>query len=111
MSNNKNKDNDDGSCFRTCSDYTGIGCCISEDDYKKRRLAEVVQNEDRHCTDLPCLLLLIVVFIIQIVLIAYADDNGADPNTLLHGYDYNGNWCDDDNDVSSSNNNGKFICC
>ena len=82
-------------CMRTLSDCSGVGCCISEDDFKKRQLSEVVQNKERNCTDVPCLLAMIVVFGLQIYLISYAADNGADPDSLLHGYDYQGKWCNE----------------
>ena len=98
-----NSDDNEVTCCRICSDWSGIGCCISEDDFKKQPLAEVVQNDKRHCTDLPCLLLMIVVFAIQIILIIYAAEEGADPSTLLHGYDWQGKWCDDDNSDGSLN--------
>ena len=81
-------------CMKTFSDCSGIGCCIPEGDFKKIQLSEVVQNDERNCTDVPCLLAMIIAIVVQIYLISYAADKGADPDTLLHGYDYQGKWCD-----------------
>lgn len=101
------------SCWERCCDRIGIGCCIDEDEFKRGPLAEVVQNDHRHCTDLPCLIAFVAVLVFEFYLIIYASGNGADPDYLLHGFEYNGALCDNDNpdgrynawpDLSSSYN-------
>lgn len=61
---------------------------MDENAFKHKTLAEVVQNKDRQCTDIPCCLGLLAVFISQFVLIWYAASNGARPELLYKGYDY-----------------------
>ena len=68
------------SCCEKFCDMVGVGCCIDEDEFKKRPLAEITQNDNRHCTDVPCLLAMIIVFIFEFYLIIYASGEGADPD-------------------------------
>ena len=70
--------NEDTSCWTKCCMFFGIACCVDEDAYSHKKLAEVIQDDQRTCTDVPCLLVLIAVFISQLVLISYASDKGAD---------------------------------
>ena len=65
-------------CEKLC-DAIGIGCCIDEDNFKKAPLAEVTQNKDRHCTDVPCLFILLFAIVSQVYLVIYAGKEGADP--------------------------------
>ena len=66
-------------CEKLFGNTLGVGCCIGENSFKKESLAEVTQNEDRRCTDLPCLLVLILVILSEIYLVFHASNNGADP--------------------------------
>jgi amino acid transporter len=75
----------------------GLACCYSEDTYTHKPIAEVVQDDQRVCTDVPCLLALLAIFISQFVLIIYADAKGADPRLIVYGTDYQGKVCDDSN--------------
>jgi len=68
---------------------------MDENAFKHKKLAEVVQDSDRQCTDIPCCLGLLAVFVSQFALIAYAASNGARPELLWKGYDYKGNLCED----------------
>ncbi|ETO10074.1 hypothetical protein RFI_27302, partial [Reticulomyxa filosa] len=97
------KDTITKSWWEICCTWAGLGCCIPEDKWEKRPIAEVTQNKDRNCTDVPCLLILLGVLISQMVLIIYASSNGANPEYLVHGTDYQGNLCE------SGNNDGKFV--
>eukprot|EP01083_Nonionella_stella_P214829 773737_1 len=81
-----------GCCERNAN-RVGICCFMNEDAFKHKPLAEVVQNNDRQCTDIPCCIGLLAVFVSQFILIGYAMGEGAKPELLLRGYDYNGNIC------------------
>jgi len=84
-------------CCDKCANRTGICCCMTANEFKSTDLAEIVQNNDRQCTDMPCLLVLIFVIITQIFLIFYPTTQGSNPKLLVNGYDYNGTICDDSN--------------
>ena len=80
-------------CCEKFWDTMGVGCCIDEDSFKKAPLAEVTQNKDRHCTDVPCIFVLLLVILAQVYLVIHAERKGADPEYLLRGWDYKGNLC------------------
>ena len=74
-------------CCKQFGTSSGLCCFISENDYKHAPLAEVVQNDRRRCTDLPCCLILLFTLVAEIYLIVYASTEGAEPKLLLYGYD------------------------
>ena len=88
-------------CCEKNANRIGICCFMDENAFKHKPLAEVVQNKDRQCTDMICLVGLILVFISQFILIGVAIDNGAKPELLWRGYDFNGNVCDKDNEYGA----------
>eukprot|EP01084_Bolivina_argentea_P135149 238207_1 len=77
---------EDGCCTKFAT-TTGLCCFMSENSYKHQPLTEVVQNDKRRCTDLPCCCILLLALISEIFLISYSTQNGADPQLLMHGYD------------------------
>eukprot|EP01083_Nonionella_stella_P053656 141843_1 len=81
-------------CCEKNSNRIGVCCFMDEDAFKHKPLAEVVQNSDRQCTDVPCCLGLLAAFISQFVLIGYAMGQGANPSLLMRGYDFRGNLCE-----------------
>eukprot|EP01084_Bolivina_argentea_P155201 270470_1 len=81
-------------CCDKCANYTGCGCCINAEEYEEVGLAEVVQNDQRQCTDVPCCCLLVACIVIEILIIITCSKSGANPLLLLHGTDYNGTLCD-----------------
>ena len=78
---------EEGGCCDTFATATGLCCFMSEDSYKHNPLTEVVQNDGRTCTDLPCCFILLFAIIAEIALAIYAATNGAEPRLLMHGYD------------------------
>ena len=85
-SNPTDENYEEGCCSKFAT-TTGLCCFMSANEYKHNPLAEVVQNDKRRCTDLPCCIILILCLISELVLIIYADVNGASPSLLMHGYD------------------------
>mmetsp|Transcript_6580 Transcript_6580/g.10782 ORF Transcript_6580/g.10782 Transcript_6580/m.10782 type:complete len:657 (+) Transcript_6580:98-2068(+) len=84
---------EEGCCAKFAT-TTGLCCFMSENEYKHNPLTEVVQNDHRRCTDLPCCIILALCLISELVLIIYADSKGASPSLLMHGYDArNGRLC------------------
>lgn len=80
------QEEDVGCCYAMAS-RTGLCCFIDEDEYRKQPLAEVIQNDRRVCTDLPCFLILIGFFVSEIILISYTTSSGGDLSFLTDGYD------------------------
>eukprot|EP01084_Bolivina_argentea_P154687 269614_1 len=91
----------------TCCDkwasLLGCGCCMNASEYKKVELAQVVENDQRKCTDIPCCLLLFTCIIVEILIVIECSRSGTNPLSLLHGTDYNGTLCDE------SNVNGPYV--
>ena len=81
-------------CCNICSDSTGCGCCMDMDHYKEIELAGIIPNSQRHCTDIPCCLLLIIIILIEIYIIIYSKSQGANSHLITDGYDYNLNMCE-----------------
>ena len=77
---------EDGCCTKFAT-TSGLCCFMNPNDYKHKPLAEVVQNDRRRCTDLPCCLILLFGIISEIYLIIYSTNNGAEPKLLMYGYD------------------------
>ena len=71
-------------CCDKCANATGICCCMNAEEYKRIKLAEVVQNDSRSCTDIPCCCLLIACIVIEIIIIISCSKSGANPKLLIH---------------------------
>eukprot|EP01083_Nonionella_stella_P233767 823316_1 len=78
---------DEQGCCDKFATSSGLCCFMSSEEYKHNPLAEVVQNDQRRCTDLPCCIILILSLISELVLILHASQHGASPRLLMHGYD------------------------
>ena len=81
-------------CCNVFSDSTGLGCCMDMDAYKQVDLAEIVPNENRHCTDVPCCLVFIAAILMEIIIAITSYQSGANPHLITDGYDYNLNMCE-----------------
>eukprot|EP00485_Elphidium_margaritaceum_P013143 CAMPEP_0202693860 /NCGR_PEP_ID=MMETSP1385-20130828/7876_1 /ASSEMBLY_ACC=CAM_ASM_000861 /TAXON_ID=933848 /ORGANISM="Elphidium margaritaceum" /LENGTH=668 /DNA_ID=CAMNT_0049349607 /DNA_START=44 /DNA_END=2050 /DNA_ORIENTATION=+ len=86
LKDGNDEDYEPGCCSKFAG-YTGLCCFMNENEYKHQPLAEVVQNDKRQCTDLPCCFALLACIISEIVLLVYAATKGASPSLLMHGYD------------------------
>eukprot|EP01083_Nonionella_stella_P009003 26098_1 len=80
------KEHKQGCCDKFAT-TTGLCCFMNVDEYKHNPLIEVVQNDDRRCTDVPCCLILLACVISELVLIFYAAEQGASPDVLMYGFD------------------------
>lgn len=78
-------------------------CCITDADFKSKPISQIVPNSRRKCTDAPCWLILITFFLIEMYIIFYAIEEGAEPDSLRSGYDYKGEWCTDNHNEGSLN--------
>jgi len=75
-----------------CINVLGCDCQTELED----ELDSVVQTKDRTCTDLPCLIIAIGIFVSLFALWAYAGDHGGDADKVLWAIDWTGAQCPDD---------------
>ena len=79
-------------CCMSLLYWTGCKCCCCDtDDLVHHGLDHIVH--ERHCTDVPVLMLFIVTLLIDLALLFTALDLDADPRWLLYYADWEGNIC------------------
>lgn len=76
--------------------------CCGDIDWRKP-VPEIVQNSKRSCTDIQCWLFLLCLTAIEIYLIVYSSEEGAEPDSIRYGFDYEGRWCNENHPNGSLN--------
>jgi len=78
-----------------CGRWFGFGgCCSGFNQSDDEWMTHIARSKDRFCTDLPCLFLLMLALVCQLLFVQQAYyENDANSDWLLYGRDWNATTC------------------